>query len=86
MIEEAPVDCLSCGQAFTLSIDTTGGREQSYVEDCPVCCRPMEITVECRDLVPLLPQPTLDQRVGYIAVWKGAGCTRLSANLRYMSR
>ncbi len=48
MIEEATVDCASCGEPFSLSIDTTGGREQSYVEDCPVCCRPMEILVRCR--------------------------------------
>jgi hypothetical protein len=49
MIEETPVDCLSCGQAFTLTVDTTGGRDQSYVEDCPICCRPMEVRVLCRE-------------------------------------
>ena len=48
MIEEAAVVCTSCGEPFSLSIDTTGGREQSYVEDCPVCCRPMEMRVVCR--------------------------------------
>jgi len=49
MIEETPVDCLSCGEPFTLSVDTTGGREQRYVEDCPVCCRPVEVRVLCRE-------------------------------------
>jgi hypothetical protein len=49
MIESTPVDCLSCGEPFTLSVDTSGGRDQSYVEDCPVCCRPMEIRVRCRE-------------------------------------
>jgi hypothetical protein len=29
-------------------VDTTGGEEQSYFEDCPVCCRPAEIFVRCR--------------------------------------
>jgi hypothetical protein len=48
MIEAATVACASCGEAFELSIDTTAGGEQSYVEDCPVCCRPMEIRVRCR--------------------------------------
>jgi hypothetical protein len=48
MIEDATVKCASCGEPFSLSIDTTGGREQSYVEDCPVCCRPMEVRVRCR--------------------------------------
>ena len=45
MIEETPVDCLSCGEPCTLSVDTTGGRDQSYVEDCPVCCRPHVLSV-----------------------------------------
>ncbi len=49
MIEEATVECTSCGEPFTLSIDTTGGREQRYVEDGPVCCRPMEMRVQCRE-------------------------------------
>lgn len=48
MIEEAPVECPSCGEGFSLSIDTTGGTEQDYVEDCPVCCRPAEIRIVCR--------------------------------------
>jgi hypothetical protein len=48
MIEEARVECESCGEPFSLTVDTTGGREQIYVEDCPVCCRPMEIRVQCR--------------------------------------
>jgi hypothetical protein len=48
MIEEATVECTSCGEPFSVSVDTTGGREQRYVEDCPVCCRPMEMRVVCR--------------------------------------
>jgi len=47
MIQEATVDCASCGEPFSLSIDTTGGHEQRYVEDCPVCCRPAEVRVVC---------------------------------------
>ena len=43
------MECTSCGEPFTLSIDTTAGREQRYVEDCPVCCRPMEMRVRCRE-------------------------------------
>jgi hypothetical protein len=48
VIQQATVECASCGEPFELSIDTTAGREQSYVEDCPVCCRPMEVLVRCR--------------------------------------
>jgi hypothetical protein len=45
--EGAFVDCPSCGEAIELTVDTSVG-EQSYYEDCPVCCRPMEVYVVCR--------------------------------------
>lgn len=48
MLEEVIVDCPSCGEAIAIDVDTTGGAEQSYFEDCPVCCRPMEIYVVSR--------------------------------------
>ena len=48
MILEVIVDCPACGELFALDVDTTGGAEQSYFEDCPVCCRPMEIFARCR--------------------------------------
>jgi hypothetical protein len=48
MVEEVVVDCAFCGEPFALDVDTTGGEEQSYFEDCPVCCRPMEIFVRSR--------------------------------------
>ena len=49
MIQGVTVQCPGCGETIDLSVDTTGGREQRYVEDCPVCCRPAEIRVACRD-------------------------------------
>ncbi len=48
MIEEAFVACPSCGEDVPLDVDTTGGRTQTYVEDCTVCCRPLLIRVTCR--------------------------------------
>jgi hypothetical protein len=45
---EVIVDCPMCGEPFALDVDTSGGDEQSYFEDCPVCCRPAEIFVRCR--------------------------------------
>jgi hypothetical protein len=48
VIEEIIVNCPSCGEAMALDVDTTGGEEQSYFEDCVVCCRPMEVFVRCR--------------------------------------
>jgi hypothetical protein len=47
VIEEIVVDCPSCGELFALDVDTTAGGEQSYFEDCPVCCRPAEVFVRC---------------------------------------
>jgi len=48
VIEEVVVDCPYCGEPAALDVDTTAGDEQSYFEDCPVCCRPMEVFVRCR--------------------------------------
>lgn len=47
MNEELIVDCPSCGEAIALGIDTSAGEEQEYTEDCPVCCRPMDVLVRC---------------------------------------
>ncbi len=33
-------ECPYCGELVTIFIDPSGGAEQTYVEDCPVCCRP----------------------------------------------
>ena len=49
MIEEVIVDCPACGEPAALDVDPTAGNEQSYVEDCPVCCRPMDVFIVCRD-------------------------------------
>jgi hypothetical protein len=48
MIEETIVHCPACGEAIALAIDTSAGDEQEYVEDCAVCCRPMDVFVRCR--------------------------------------
>jgi hypothetical protein len=38
-------ECPYCGEPLTFEVDEFGGRRQSYVEDCAVCCRPIEIRV-----------------------------------------
>jgi hypothetical protein len=48
LIEEIIVDCPACGEPCSLGVDTSGGGEQSYFEDCPVCCKPMEVFVRCQ--------------------------------------
>lgn len=32
--------CAYCGESSTTFIDLSGGGQQSYIEDCQVCCRP----------------------------------------------
>jgi hypothetical protein len=40
---EVEVFCPSCGEPLAVWIDVAGGTAQHYVEDCQVCCRPMEV-------------------------------------------
>ena len=44
LLEECAADCPYCGEPITLLIDTSC-EEQSYVEDCEVCCRPIVVNV-----------------------------------------
>lgn len=40
--------CAACGQQIEIEVDPSAGSNQSYVEDCQVCCRPnvLRITVD----------------------------------------
>ena len=40
---EAVGTCPYCGEPISVWIDDGGGRHQRYVEDCAVCCRPIDI-------------------------------------------
>jgi len=37
--------CPVCFEANFVAVDPAGGRRQRFVEDCPVCCRPLAFTV-----------------------------------------
>jgi len=41
----ASVSCPYCGVEVALAIDPGGGTVQQYIEDCEVCCQPMQLTV-----------------------------------------
>lgn len=43
---EAEVSCPYCGESISVWVDEGGGGSQRYVEDCSVCCRPIELIVE----------------------------------------
>lgn len=45
MIETLPANCPYCGEPVEVEVDTSGGERQTYVEDCPVCCRPWDVHV-----------------------------------------
>ena len=37
--------CPYCGEPLTFDVDEHGGRRQVYVEDCAVCCQPIELRI-----------------------------------------
>jgi hypothetical protein len=37
--------CPYCGERVTVQADAVGAAEETYVEDCPVCCRPWTVCV-----------------------------------------
>jgi len=38
------VRCPYCGERIEIQADRSGGR-QRYIEDCSVCCRPIEVSL-----------------------------------------
>jgi hypothetical protein len=44
MVETRTLSCPYCGEPFETGVDCSAG-SQSYVEDCPVCCRPIEVAL-----------------------------------------
>lgn len=52
--DEERVGCPYCGESIELAVEAADGR-QHYIEDCPVCCRPMDVLVEIgEDGVPIV--------------------------------
>jgi len=41
----ASVQCPYCGEAFDALLDLSAG-STSYIEDCQICCRPIELVIE----------------------------------------
>jgi Cysteine-rich CPXCG len=42
------VQCPYCGEAFETVVDLSSGAT-SYIEDCAICCRPIEFRLEVAD-------------------------------------
>jgi transcription elongation factor Elf1 len=45
---EHSFQCPYCGEEISMVLDASV-RRQTYVEDCEVCCRPIEITYTIED-------------------------------------
>jgi len=59
MIEERDLLCPYCGETFNTTVDASEG-SQNYIEDCYVCCRPIEVSLEVDlqgDIVSVSPRP-----------------------------
>jgi hypothetical protein len=44
----AEVSCPYCGETITLFLDLSV-EEQTYIEDCTVCCQPMTVSYSAAD-------------------------------------
>jgi len=45
---EKNICCPFCGESISISLDFSGG-DQSYIEDCQVCCQPIQLSFECEE-------------------------------------
>ncbi len=48
-MEEHFFQCPYCWEDISMLIDTSQ-RHQSYIEDCEVCCNPIQLTIQTEDL------------------------------------
>lgn len=44
-LSEQSISCPFCGEPMSITLDLSAGG-QSYIEDCQICCQPMEIRFE----------------------------------------
>ncbi len=45
MLEQLDIDCPYCGEVVAASVDCSAG-SHDFIEDCSVCCRPIEFHAE----------------------------------------
>ena len=48
MQEEVEIECPFCGETITVLVDVSV-ESQNYIEDCAVCCKPIQLDVQCAD-------------------------------------
>ena len=47
-VQSRTVQCPYCGESFDTVVDLSSG-STSYIEDCQVCCQPIEFSLEVED-------------------------------------
>lgn len=52
-LQSRTVQCPYCGECFETVVDLSSG-STSYIEDCQVCCQPIEFSLEVADEGPAL--------------------------------
>jgi len=48
LTDVARIQCPYCGESIEIVLDGSV-EQQSYIEDCSVCCRPIELSVSVND-------------------------------------
>ncbi len=48
VIESSVILCPYCGESFEIMVDISAG-QQTYIEDCYVCCRPITININVNE-------------------------------------
>jgi hypothetical protein len=43
-LQYANIGCPYCGEIIEVAVDNSAG-PQAYIEDCSICCRPIEIAL-----------------------------------------
>ena len=61
--EFVPVQCPYCGERLETRVDLTA-TDPTYIEDCEVCCRPIEFTVEREEATDASDAPARAALVG----------------------
>jgi hypothetical protein len=45
MMHDVLVECPYCGERYETTVDTSEGNAE-FIQDCEVCCRPIEFVIE----------------------------------------
>ncbi len=48
MQEDVEINCPFCGERIGVLVDASVSK-QNYIEDCSVCCRPIQFEVTCEE-------------------------------------